>query len=221
VFSIATTLVGSALRVSSTSGATVNISTPLGIPQSLIASTITMAGNATVNIAGIFNPPLAFSSHFRTEPTAANGTLNIIGNILAGGGVSVGCLNIIAANYTANVTGSVTGAGDIGIQLQQAATLNVTGNVTAGAQAGITWNGGNGGVVNVTGNVTGANSPGINTNSTTQTIVVNGNVTASSAANAVFSNTVGSVVTVNGNLTNVADLMDAGICGKSARSPSQ
>jgi hypothetical protein len=207
VFSTATSLLGSALRISSTSGATVNINTPLGSPQTLTCAAITMLGNATVNIAGIFNQPLAFNAHFRTEASAANGTLNIIGNIIGSGGASIGCLNIIAPGYNVNVTGNVTGAGDVGIQPQAAATINVTGNVTAGAANGISWNGGSGGVLNVTGNVTAATSPGINNNNTNQTIVVNGNVTASSTANGIIGNVLGTLITVNGNLTNVSDYM--------------
>jgi len=207
VFSTASSLVGSALRVSSTSGATVNINTPLGIPQTSIGSTITMLGNATVNIAGIFNQPQSFFAHFRTETTAANGTLNIIGSVIGSGGSSVGCLNILAAGYTVNVTGNITGGGDTGVLIQAAATLNVTGNVTAGTSQGISWNGGSGGVVTVTGNVTAAAATGIFNNSTTQTIVVNGNVTASSANNGITGNTIGALITVNGNLINVADIM--------------
>jgi len=207
VFSTASSLVGSALRVSSTSGATVNINTPLGIPQTSVGSTITMLGNATVSIAGIFNQPQSFFTHFRTETSAANGTLNIIGNLIGGGGSAVGCLNVNAAGYTVNVTGNITGSGDAGVVLQAAVTFNVTGNVTAGTSQGISWNGGNGGVVTVTGNVTAAAASGIFNNATTQTIVVNGNVTASSANNGISGNTIGTLITVNGNLINVADVM--------------
>jgi len=207
VFSIASTLVGSALRVSSTSGATVNMNTPLGQPESNTCATITMLGNATVNIVGIFNQPQSFRGHFRTEASATNGTLNIVGNIIGSGGPNVGCLNILAPGYTVNVTGNITGAGDFGIQLQAAATVNVTGNVTAGASNGIGWNGGSGGVLNVTGNVTAANASGIFNNSTTQTIIINGNVTASSANNGITGNVISTLITVNGNLTNVADVM--------------
>jgi hypothetical protein len=166
-----------------------------------------MLGNATVNITGIFNQPLAFSSLFRAEATAANGTLNIIGNLIGGGGASFGCLHILAPGYTVNVTGNITGNGDTGILLQAAATVNVTGNVTAGAANGISWNGGSGGVVTITGNVTAAAASGIFNNSTTQTIVINGNVAASSANNGIVGNTIGTLITVNGNLTNVADVM--------------
>jgi hypothetical protein len=207
VFSTASSLVGSALRVSSTSGATVNINTPLGQPQSAVGSTITMLGNATVNIAGIFNQPLGFTAHFRTEPSAANGTLNIIGNIIGSGGSSSGCLNIIAPGYIVNVTGNVTGGGDTGIQPQAAATINITGNVTAAGNFGIAWNGGSGGVLNITGNVTAAASAGINNNGTSQTITINGNVTASSSNNGIIANVFGTLVTVNGNLTNTSDYM--------------
>lgn len=207
VFSIAQTLVGAALRVSSTSGATVNINTPLGLPQTSIGSTIIMLGNATVSIAGIFNQPQAFFSHFRAEAAAANGTLNIIGNIIGSAGASSGCLNVSAPGYTLNVTGNSTSVSDVGIYITAAATINVTGNVTGGGDSGIRWVGGSGGVLNVIGNVTAATAAGISNNGTNQTIVVNGNVTASSVNNGILGNTIGTLITVNGNLINVADVM--------------
>jgi hypothetical protein len=206
LFTFTSIIANSTLRISSTSGATVNISTPLGAPQVNVGSNILITGNAAISVTGIFNPQTAFFTHIRADSTASNGILTIVGNITSGGGSS-GCVNISATNYTLNGVGNFTAGGDNAIAITQAATVNITGNLTGAAAAGIAWNGGSGGVVNITGNVTGAASAGIFNNSTSQTITINGNVTAGSAANGIVGNTIGTLVTVNGNLTNTSDYM--------------
>lgn len=198
--------VTAAFRIASTSGATVNVSSPLGAPQTGIGSTAEITGNATINWVGTYNIAIGFYRHWFINTPAANGTLNIVGNILGGGSTTLGVINQTAANYTVNITGNVTAGSNAGILIQAASIINVTGNITGAANNGITFNGGTA-TVTVTGNVNAGTVAGISNNGTNSTFVINGNVTASSAANGILGNVVGSLVTVNGNLTNVADVM--------------
>lgn len=207
VFSNASTAGNSALRISATSGATINITTPLGAPQTSVGSTIAITGNSTITISGVFGASQTNFPLFRFESTAANGTTNIVGNITSGGGTNFGGTFLNASNYTVNITGNIVGSGDSGLLLQAATILNITGNITGGTGTGILLNGGGGGTFNITGNITAGTSAGINVNGTNQTIVVNGIVTASSTANGIVGNSTGTLVTVNGNLVNTSDFM--------------
>ena len=193
------------LDISSTSGMTVNLTSPAGNCNTNICFALHINGNCTVNYAGIINPNSGFFTQFIVNSTSSNGTLNIVGNVI---GMPSGTQSVWlqAANYTLNVIGNVTGGGAAGILMQAATILNVTGNVIGSSNAGITFNGGNGTVVTVTGNITAGTAAGLTSNSSNATFVINGNVTASSANNGVIGNTIGTLVTVNGNLTNVANV---------------
>jgi hypothetical protein len=198
--------VTAAFRIASTSGATVNVSSPLGAPQTGIGSTAEITGNATINWVGTYNIAIGFYRHWFINTPAANGTLNIVGNILGGASTTLGVINRTAANYTVNITGNVTAGSNAGILIQAASIINVTGNVTGAANNGITFNGGTA-TVTVTGNVNAGTVAGISNNSTNSTFIINGNVTASSANNGIIGNVIGTLVTVNGNLTNTSNYM--------------
>jgi len=193
-----------AFRVASTSGATVNLSFPVGLPQTSTSSILTIDGNAIVNYTGAISQPLAFASHFKVNNTSAGGTFNIVGNLLGGSAVSTGCLWTVCNGYTINVTGNVTANNDYGIFMQAATTLNITGNVFGGAANAITFNGGSA-TATITGNVTAGVSAGISNNGTNSTFIINGNVTASSTANGLLGTNIGTLYTVNGNLINTSD----------------
>ena len=197
--------------ISATSGATVTINSPLGNPNTNIGSVFTIIGNATVNYSGIMTQPAPFNSAIIVQNTAANGTLNVVGNPIGSSNEQSG-INILAPGYTCNIVGNLIGGNNAGngapsaVQLGAATTLNVTGNVTAAGTAGfgISVNVA-GSVVNVTGNVTAAAVAGI-TSTVNHTTTINGNVTASSAAVGISSTNTSATITVNGNLTNVADI---------------
>lgn len=193
-------------NVTATSGFTLNLSSPAASPNTGVGFLVTINGNCTINYSGVMNQNPSFFTQFVANAPASNGNLTIVGNpVGTPNGNSV--VHILAPGYTLNVVGNVTAGGGIAVLLQQAATVNITGNVTAAGANAIEWNGGSGGVVNVTGNVTAATGAGIFNNSTSQTIVINGNVTASSSNNGIIGNTIGTIVRVNGNLTNVNDCM--------------
>lgn len=208
-----------ALRIASTSGQTVNFTSPLGFPVTNIGCSVFIEGNAIVNYAGNLNTLISSGNYFQIRNTAANGTLNAVSTLTSNAGsINIGAINIAASNYTLNFVGNMTAVVDYCILTSQACTVNITGNITAGIAQAISAQAA-GLVCNVTGNVAAATSQAINSLTVQSTITVNGNVSASSTSVGIFSNNASSIVTANGNLTNVNDFM-AVFCPKMRISPT-
>ena len=213
------------LIISATSGATVNLSYPTGLPASNVGCGSNITGNAIINYVGIIQQALAFGVSFRIDNTAAGGTFNVVGNPI-GNSVEAPWVHNSASNYAINVIGNVIGGGAAangepnGIRLNAATIVNITGNIIGGTQtnsAGIGCTN-SGSTINITGNVLAATAPGI-INGNNNTITINGNISSSSSNNGITSTNTSAIITVNGNLINTNNFM-AVFCPKLRISPT-
>ena len=202
------------LIISATSGATVNLSYPTGLPASNVGCGSNITGNAIINYVGIIQQALAFGVSFRIDNTAAGGTFNVVGNPI-GNSVEAPWVHNSASNYAINVIGNVIGGGAAangepnGIRLNAATIVNITGNIIGGTQTNSAGIGciNAGSTINITGNVSGATAPGIINGNNNNTFTINGNVSSSSSNNGITSTNASAIITVNGNLINANDYM--------------
>jgi len=206
-----------AIRINSTSGATVTINSDFNNASSQPA--IFCNGNCIVNLVG--SSTGVYGSFFSNNTNANGGTLNIVGNIAGNIFTGGGSLLLGSTNYTTNITGNVTGSGGWCITTNST-TVNITGNVFGGTEPAI--NAGASCVINITGNVTAGTAMAIGGGGNTAatgaiTVTVNGTITSSSTAVAISATNVLSLVTVNGNLVNV-NSVNALYCPRMRISPT-
>jgi hypothetical protein len=206
-----------AIRINSTSGATVTINSDFNNPGTQHG--IFCNGNCIVNLVG--SSTGVFGSFFSNNTNANGGTLNIVGNIAGNIFAGGGSLLLGATNYTTNITGNVTGSVGWCITANST-TVNITGNVFGGTEPAI--NAGASCVINITGNVTAGTAMAIGGGGAVAatgviTVTVNGTITSSSTAVAISATNVLSLVTANGNLVNV-NSVNAFYCPRMRISPT-
>jgi hypothetical protein len=206
-----------AIRINSTSGATVTINSDFNNAGSQPA--IFCNGNCIVNLVG--SSTGVFGSFFSNNTNANGGTLNIVGNIAGNVFAGGGSLILGSTNYTTNITGNVTGSGGWCITTNST-TVNITGNLFGGTEPAI--NAGTSCVINITGNVTAGTAMAIGGGGAVAatgviTVTVNGTITSSSTAVAISATNVLSLVTANGNLVNV-NSVNAFYCPRMRISPT-
>jgi trimeric autotransporter adhesin len=205
-----------AIRINSTSGATVTINSDFNNPGTQHG--IFCNGNCIVNLVG--SSTGVFGSFFSNNTNANGGTLNIVGNIAGNIFAGGGSLLLGATNYTTNITGNVTGSVGWCITANST-TVNITGNVFGGTEPAI--NAGTS-VINITGNVTAGTAMAIGGGGNTAatgviTVTVNGTITSSSTAIAITTTNASSLVIANGNLINTNNVI-AVYCQRMRISPT-